>query len=83
MENKSFWGPAISGMLLSAVLLLALASPGGAGSAPDFTLKDVLSGQAYTLSQLRGKVVMLNFFTYHLRTLQERDALSPTDRSGV
>ena len=64
MEKKSFWGPAISGMLLSALLLLALASTGRAASAPDFTLKDVISGQAYTLSQLRGQVVMLNFFTF-------------------
>ena len=51
-------------MLLSAVLLLALASTGGAGSAPDFTLKDVISGKEYTLSRLRGQVVMLNFFTF-------------------
>ena len=64
MKKKSFWGPAISGMLLSAVLLLALASTGGAGSAPDFTLKDVISGKEYTLSRLRGQVVMLNFFTF-------------------
>lgn len=64
MEKKSFWGPALSGMLMSAVILLALASTGAAGSAPDFTLKDVTSGRDYTLSGLRGKVVMLNFFTY-------------------
>lgn len=64
MEKKSFWGPAISGMLMSALLLIALASRGGADTAPDFTLKDVISGQEYTLSQLRGKVVMLNFFTF-------------------
>ena len=64
MVKNSFWGPAISGMLMSAVLLLALASTGGAGSAPDFTLKDVISGKEYTLSRLRGQVVMLNFFTF-------------------
>ncbi len=63
MEKKSLL-PGISGMLMSALLLLALAATAGAGSAPDFTLKDVSSGQAYTLSQLRGKVVMLNFFTF-------------------
>ena len=64
MDKNSFWGPALSGMLMSAVLLLALASTAGAGSAPDFTLKDVISGKEYTLSQLRGQVVMLNFFTF-------------------
>ena len=41
--------------------------PGQAGSvrvgepAPDFTLKDV-NGRSYTLSQLRGKVVLVNFW---------------------
>jgi cytochrome c biogenesis protein CcmG, thiol:disulfide interchange protein DsbE len=52
-------------MLLAVVCVLALTSPGWAGkAAPDFTLKDVLTGKAYTLSQLRGKVVVLNFFTF-------------------
>ncbi len=63
MLKKSFF-PALSEMLMSAVLLLALASTAGAGSAPDFTLKDVISGKEYTLSKLRGQVVMLNFFTF-------------------
>ena len=53
-------------MLLVVVCILALASPGwGAGKpAPDFTLKDVLQGKDYTLSQFKGKVVMINFFTF-------------------
>jgi len=52
--------------LLVAVFVLALTSPGwGSGKpAPDFTLKDVLTGKDYTLSQLKGKVVLLNFFTF-------------------
>jgi peroxiredoxin len=64
MEKKSLCGPAISVIVMAALLLLTLASAGGAGSAPDFTLKDVTSGQEYTLSRLRGQVVMLNFFTF-------------------
>jgi cytochrome c biogenesis protein CcmG/thiol:disulfide interchange protein DsbE len=52
-------------MLLVAVCLLALASPGwGQKPAPDFTLKDVLTGKDYTLSQFKGKVVVINFFTF-------------------
>ena len=38
------------------------AAPARAGVlAPDFTLKDV-NGRSYTLSQLRGKVVLVNFW---------------------
>lgn len=33
-------------------------------NAPDFTLKDVLEGKEYALSQFKGKVVVLNFFTF-------------------
>ena len=53
-------------MLIVAVGVLALASPSwGAGKpAPDFTLKDVLQGKDYSLSQFKGKVVMINFFTF-------------------
>jgi peroxiredoxin len=53
-------------MLMLAVCILALASPGwGAGkAAPDFSLKDVLQGKEYSLSQFKGKVVMINFFTF-------------------
>ena len=53
-------------VLMLAVCVLALASPGwGAGkAAPDFSLKDVLQGKEYSLSQFKGKVVMINFFTF-------------------
>ena len=53
-------------MLMVAVCLLALASPGwGAGKpAPNFSLKDVLQGKEYSLSQFKGKVVVINFFTF-------------------
>ncbi len=55
----------------SAVFLLALASGGWAQSAPDFALKDVVRGQEYTLSQFRGKVVLLNFFTFLCKPCKE------------
>jgi peroxiredoxin len=32
--------------------------------AADFTLKDVLQGQEHSLSQYKGKVVLINFFTF-------------------
>jgi len=53
-------------MLIVAICVLALASPSwGAGKpAPDFSLKDVLQGKEYSLSQFKGKVVVINFFTF-------------------
>ena len=67
MAHKSFrlsW--TLARMLVVAVCVLALASPGwGAGkAAPDFSLKDVLQGKEYSLSQFKGKVVVINFFTF-------------------
>jgi peroxiredoxin len=52
--------------ILLTLSLLALTAVGWAASkpAPDFTLKDVLQGQDYSLSQFRGKVVLINFFTF-------------------
>lgn len=64
MDSKSRRGLAILKLLIVAGLWLALATPSGAQSAPDFALKDVVRGQAFTLKQFRGQVVMLNFFTF-------------------
>jgi peroxiredoxin len=66
MTHKSFRLPwTMAKMLLVAVFILALASPSWADkAAPDFTLNNVLTGKSYTLSQYRGKVVVLNFFTF-------------------
>ena len=64
MDGKSPRGPVTSKLLLAAMLILAMASKGWAQSAPDFALKDVRSGQEYTLSQFRGKVVLVNFFSF-------------------
>jgi peroxiredoxin len=57
--------------LASALFLLVLTSSGWAQSAPDFALKDVIRGQQYTLSQFKGKVVLLNFFTYLCKPCKE------------
>lgn len=51
---------------LALAIVAALAAPGWTGgkSAPDFNLKDVLQGKDYTLNQYKGKVVLINFFTF-------------------
>jgi cytochrome c biogenesis protein CcmG, thiol:disulfide interchange protein DsbE len=56
----------VARMLIMAACVLTMASPSwGAGKpAPDFTLKDVLQGKEYSLSQFKGKVVVINFFTF-------------------
>jgi peroxiredoxin len=66
MAQKSFrFSRIMVRLLLVTVCILALASSGWCDKpAPDFTLKDVLTGKQYTLSQFRGKVVVLNFFTF-------------------
>jgi cytochrome c biogenesis protein CcmG, thiol:disulfide interchange protein DsbE len=51
-------------VLIAALALLLLATSGWAQSAPDFTLKSVQDGKNHSLSQYRGKVVVLNFFTF-------------------
>ncbi|MGQ9687728.1 MAG: peroxiredoxin family protein [Desulfobaccales bacterium] len=51
--------------LLGLMLVLALATAGWAGSkAADFTLPGVLDGKEYSLSQFKGQVVVINFFTF-------------------
>ena len=64
MNREALPGAARWKLLASALFLLAVTSSGWAQSAPDFALKDVISGQEYTLSQFKGKVVLLNFFTF-------------------
>jgi cytochrome c biogenesis protein CcmG/thiol:disulfide interchange protein DsbE len=65
MRMKTMVGPAkFRLVLLAALALMLMVSPGWAQSAPDFTLKAVQDGKNYSLSQYRGKVVLLNFFTF-------------------
>lgn len=51
---------------LALAIAVALAAPGWTADkgAPDFNLKDVLQGKDYSLSQYKGKVVLINFFTF-------------------
>jgi len=52
-------------VLLAVVFLLAAATSGwAADKASDFTLKAVQDGKDYSLSQFKGKVVLINFFTF-------------------
>jgi cytochrome c biogenesis protein CcmG/thiol:disulfide interchange protein DsbE len=66
MAKKSFGSPRVVLILVLALSLLASAAPanGADKTAADFKLQDVLVGKEYTLSQFRGKVVMINFFTF-------------------
>lgn len=64
MANRT--GARLGALLAITALLLALAGTAGAQgkAAPDFTLKDILEGKEYSLSQFKGKVVLINFFTF-------------------
>jgi peroxiredoxin len=73
MSKKPFNAPRLLlGIMLVGLSLIFMAplSWGASKSdlegknAPDFTLKDVLEGKEYALSQFKGKVVVLNFFTF-------------------
>ncbi len=66
MTNRSLGRTRLVVAVLTILSLLALASAGWAAGkpAPDFNLKDVLQGQDYSLSQFKGKVVLINFFTF-------------------
>ncbi|MHB8069402.1 MAG: peroxiredoxin family protein [Desulfobaccales bacterium] len=61
--------------LVVAACILAMA--GGVlaamdkGTAPDFSLPDILQGKSYSLSQFKGKVVMVNFFTFFCMPCRE------------
>jgi cytochrome c biogenesis protein CcmG/thiol:disulfide interchange protein DsbE len=65
MANRT--GARLGALLVVTALLLALAGAAGAQgkAAPDFTLKDILEGKEYSLSQFKGKVVLINFFTFN------------------
>ncbi len=65
MRRKISWSGRLTGLLVTTALALIFVTTAvlAAGKpAPDFTLKDT-AGKDHTLSQLKGKVVVLNFFT--------------------
>jgi len=70
---KSLGSPRTILMLMMALSLLATSAPGLAAgkAAADFKLQDVLVGKDYTLSQFKGKVVMINFFTFFCAPCRE------------
>ena len=66
MKTKTMLGPVRFWLVLMAVLFLLTGATSGwaAASAPDFKLKAVQDGKEYSLSQFKGKVVLINFFTF-------------------
>lgn len=82
MKTKTTVGPArFLVALMAAMALLVVATAGWAASAPDFTLKAVQDGKDYSLNQYRGKVVLLNFFTFFCGPCrQEMPHLSQMDQ---
>jgi peroxiredoxin len=66
MQTKTTLGLARFWIVLVAILFLVTTAASGwaAGSAADFNLKAVQDGKAYSLSQYKGKVVLINFFTF-------------------
>lgn len=82
MKTKTTMGPARFWIvLLAALAVLVVATAGWTASAPDFTLKGVQDGKDYSLSQYRGKVVLLNFFTFFCGPCrQEMPHLSQMDQ---
>lgn len=70
MGKKTKLRAVMGKLTASAALVLALAASGWAQSAPDFALPDT-GGQQYSLSQFRGKVVLLNFITYQCKPCRE------------
>jgi cytochrome c biogenesis protein CcmG, thiol:disulfide interchange protein DsbE len=64
MTNKSSGRTRILVSLLLTFGLLTMTATAWAAPAADFNLKDVLQGQDYSLSQFKGKVVLINFFTF-------------------
>ena len=74
MTDKSYRTRITVVGLLLALCLLAMAVTSRAAPATDFTLKDYIHGQDYTLSQFRGKVVIIIFFTFFSKYSREEMA---------
>jgi cytochrome c biogenesis protein CcmG, thiol:disulfide interchange protein DsbE len=83
MATKTSAGPAKFWLVLVTALAIMLMATSGwtASSAPDFSLKAVQDGKTYSLGQFKGKVVLLNFFTYFCGPCrQEMPHLSQMDQ---
>jgi cytochrome c biogenesis protein CcmG/thiol:disulfide interchange protein DsbE len=57
--------------LAACILAMLSGAVAAAQAAPDFTLPDILTGKNYSLSQFKGKVVMINFFTFFCMPCRE------------
>ena len=66
MRRKSTNGPGLilKGLMTVLLGLTLVTAAWAGGAAPDFKLPSVIDGKEYSLSQFRGKVVLLNFFTF-------------------
>ncbi|MBI4643212.1 MAG: TlpA family protein disulfide reductase [Deltaproteobacteria bacterium] len=58
-------------VLVACILAFAAGSLAANKAAPDFSLPDILQGKNYSLSQYKGKVVMINFFTFFCMPCRE------------
>lgn len=54
----------LKGLITILLGVTLVTSAWAGGQAPDFTLPSVLDGKEFSLNQYRGKVVLLNFFTF-------------------
>ena len=57
--------------LIICILAMTAGVSLAARPAPNFTLPDILNGKEYSLSQFRGKVVLINFFTFFCMPCRE------------
>ena len=66
MRRKSTSGPGVllKGLMTVLLGLTLVTAAWAGGQAPDFKLPSVLDGKEYSLSQFKGQVVMINFFTF-------------------
>ena len=57
--------------LIICILAMTAGVSLAARPAPNFTLPDILNGKEYSLSQFKGKVVLINFFTFFCMPCRE------------
>lgn len=68
MKIQTLGASAFRRLITIAFLLGIMTCPASSADAPkiapDFSLKDVVGEQTYTLSQFKGKVVLINYITF-------------------